>query len=619
MKKVSGVSTSLSKPTELSIQTAPPTSRRIGRGWWIGGIIVLLLTMTLALAGSGWFDAPVTGPSSVAVAAIARENLVVSVDQPGQLEAREKKIIRSEVRGAHELLWIIDEGSQVKTGDVLVRLDPTDRKERVAEQEQAVKSAFSAEVSAKVNFENTESQSKSNVEKAELDLEFAQLELTKYVEGAYPQELMKAQADVEIARETFKRASTTADWSRKLLEQGYITESEADADTAAATKAQLDLKVAQGKLEVLEKYTYLQEKRRLESDVEQKAAALDRTRKKAEADVLKASVEWNTAIAKLDRDKIELEQDLLDLKNCDIRSTADGRVVYAPQGDRWRREEPLSVGSPVNYGREIIHLPVSGAMSVAIKIEEAQRDKVEVGMPVLITGPNLPDAGFRGTLVHIAEYLDPSGWWNNDLKVYSATVDINDDQDVSALRTGMNCKTQILVASYRDVLVAPLQAVTMVDGKHVVYLADEPTTPLPVEIGLDNGRKVHILSGINAGQKVLLDPPLPPSAKPDDQPQVGVEVTPPASTKTKKPAPSEQKAGGEDRMLKMLVQLQASGMMDKLELDESAKTAIRTAVQNINAGKPAELDESTRTKLRAAMRKLRPAGADTQAQPKSDS
>jgi hypothetical protein len=311
-----------------------------------------------------------------------------------------------------------------------------------------------------------------------------------------------------------------------------------------------------------------------------------------------------------------------------------GRVVYAPQGSRWRRNEPLAVGSTVRLGQEIIHLPESGAMSVAIKIDEAHRDKVEEGMAVHITGPNLPDAGLKGKLVRIAEYLDPSGWWNNYLKVYSATVDI--EGDASELRTGMNCQTEIIVAFYDDVIAVPLQSVLKVGDEYVVYRPDavKPQKQV-VEIGLDNGRKVHILSGLKAADRILLDPPLAPAEKTDDQAgrqARAAGASPKATTQPssrgepdragsdgerRRPRSGEGQGergdrqgseqgrrgqGGVDRMLQQLVR---SGMLDQLTLDETTKAKLRRAAEDAQAGKAVELDEATREKLREAFRKMR--------------
>jgi HlyD family secretion protein len=479
-----------------------------------GGVVVLAVVVALGATG-GWFSGDEPSKNIVTTVKAARQPMVIGVSQPGQLEAANKEIVRCIPRGKHEIKWIIDEGTEVKPGDVIVRLDTSTREERLLEQQLRVETAESEEVTSRVNYENMISQSQSNVEKAELALEFAELALKKFLEGEYPQDLKSAQANVEISRENYKRAADKAEWSKKLATKGYITDSEAEADVASARKAKLDMEVAEGKLDLLQNFTYGQTKRKLESDVVQNRAELDRVRKKAQADVYRSEIAWKTKKSQLELDSRELERDKDDLKNCIIRAPVAGRVVYAPQGHRWRSAEPVAAGVEVTQDQELIHIPEFGAMNVAIKIDETQRDKVEQGLRVRITGPNLPPKGLTGTLDHIAEYLDPSGWWNNNMKVYSATVTINEGEPLEGLRTGMNCQTEIIVAEYDDVLTVPLQCVTMVDEQHVVYVKNGSGEPkrVPVEIGLDNGRMVHVLDGIGPGTEVVLEPPLAPATR----------------------------------------------------------------------------------------------------------
>ncbi len=446
---------------------------------------------------------------------VAREDLLVSVDQPGTIESRNKEIIRSQVRRELEITEMVEEGTIVEEGDLLVKLDSTPVEEELTEDEQQLDNARSQLIAAEVTLENTTSQAQSNIEQAELDYRFAQLDQEKYISGEYPQQLAQAQAAVQVAEEDKARADETVAASRELYEAGYITENELKGDEAAAIKAQLDLEIARGELRVLKEYTHTQQLEQLESNVRQAEAELERVKNKAKADIERAKAELNNAQAQLTRRERDVKEERENLANCEIRAPIAGRVVYAPQGNRWRQEEPLAEGSDVRFNQEIIHLPEAGAMSVDIKIEESQRDKVEVGMPVRITLPSMPNMELTGELVDIAEYLDPSGWWNNNQKVYSARIDI--DGTVSELRTGMNCQTQIIVGSFDDVLTVPLQSVVRVNDQHTVYVPGPNGTvvPKPVEIGMDNGRKVHIKSGLAEGDLVLLTPPLEPASRRD--------------------------------------------------------------------------------------------------------
>ncbi len=512
MRKDYGVSTSV---TDTAITEPDKPSQSGGVRWGRilggGGIVVALLIGFLAF-GSG--DEPEDATESAALAPVERRDLVITVSQPGQIEARNKEIIRSQVRERLNITWIIEEGTIVEPNDVLVRLDATSLEEQRVEREQRLDSARSSLVASRVNLENTTSQAESNIAKAELALEFAELELRKYKQGEYPQQLRKAQNAVVLATESAGRAQDKANWSKDLNTQGYLTDTEAEADAAAARKAELDLEIARGELELLKEFTYHQTLRQLTSDVEQARAELLRVKNKAQADIEKAKVDLSTAQANLTRVERDLEQTLENIAHCTIRAPTPGRVVYAPQGNRWNREEPLGEGDEVRFNQEIIHLPESNEMSIAIKIDESRRDLVEEGMPVIITGPNLPETGLRGKLVHIAEYLDPSGRWN-PVKEYTATVDVLNETD--RMRTGMSCETQIIVKTYRDVLVVPLQSVVMVDRQHVVYLPGKAgPRSVPVTIGLDNGSVVHVTDGLEVGQQVLMMPPLEPSTKRDE-------------------------------------------------------------------------------------------------------
>lgn len=492
------------------------STRRKGRT--VRLILVTVILITIGAVAWPWvFPGGSAGAErDRATVKVERKDLVVGVSQPGQIEASNKVIVRCQVRRDTKIKWIIDEGSFVEPGELLVKLDDTALIDRRTESEQRVDSARSSLVAAQVALKNTESQAQSDVQKARLDLEFAKLEVEKYLQGEYPQQVMSAEADIEIARETSERATFTASQSKKLLEKQYITNTEYEADLASANKARLDWEIAKEKLRVLNDYTFVMEKRRLESAVEQADAELERVQNKAQADVEKAKADLANAQSDLTRAEIDLREDSADVEHCQIYAPVGGRVVYAPQSRRGRPGEPLAEGSEVDEDDPLIHIPESGAMSVKIKIEESQRDKVKEGLQVRITGPNLPETGLLGTLTYVAEYLDPSGWWNNNQKVYSANVEIDTDQDVSMLRTGMNCKTEIIVAFYDDALTLPVQCVLLVDGQHTVFVPDGAgVRPVKVKVGLDDGSRVRIIEGIAEGTEVVLEPPLELATKTD--------------------------------------------------------------------------------------------------------
>jgi len=127
-------------------------------------------------------------------------------------------------------------------------------------------------------------------------------------------------------------------------------------------------------------------------------------------------------------------------------------------------------------------------------------------MPARITVDARPGQTYDGTVRRIAPMPDAQSiWLNPDLTVYSTQIEV----DARNLRTGMSCRAEIIVDELSDVLYVPVQSVIRYGGSHYAYVPT-PRGPQPrrVEIGLDNNRVVHIRSGLEEGETVLLAPPI---------------------------------------------------------------------------------------------------------------
>jgi len=72
----------------------------------------------------------------------------------------------------------------------------------------------------------------------------------------------------------------------------------------------------------------------------------------------------------------------------------------------------------------------------------------------------------------------------------------------------------IIIAQYPDALYVPIQAVVRVGAAPTVDVREGRSfQPRPIEIGLDNNSMVHVLAGLEAGDEVLLTPPLAEKAQ----------------------------------------------------------------------------------------------------------
>ena len=436
--------------------------------------------------------------------------LVININEAGSIKPREQIIIKSEVEGRPTILFLVPEGTRVQKGQVLVELDTASLDDRRVEVDIMSQNAESAFISATENLGIVENQAKSDVELAELNLRFSIEDLEKYKEGEYPNKLNAAIGSVTLAEEELQRARDKHEWSKKLYEENYISETELLSDELSWKRSELNVKTAKGNLDLLERYTYKRDLAKLESDVRQTTMALERTRRRASSNIVQAQVNLRAKELEFNRNKERLEKIVEQIGKARIIAPMDGLVIYATSAqNRWGNQEPLDEGQEVRERQELIYLPTADTFIAEVDIHESNLKKVYPGLPVRVRADAVPGRTFVGTVSKISPLPDPQRMWANpDLKVYKTQIHIEGGGDV--LKSGMNCQAEIIVEQHDRTLYLPVQTVTRVNKQPSVWVKDpgHPDVLRSIEIGLDNNRFVRVLSGVSAGDEVLLTPPL---------------------------------------------------------------------------------------------------------------
>lgn len=456
--------------------------------------------------------------------------LTISVTEAGTIRPREQIILKSEVEGQTVILFLVDEGTQVKKGDLLVELDASQLLDQRLNQQIQMINAEAAFVSARENLSVVKSQAQADVDKAVLDLDFAHQDLEQYQAGEFPKLEKEARAAITLAEETLTNAGNTYEWSKKLFAEKYLSEAELKKDELSWRKAEIDLDLARDSLNLLQNFTYKRRLAELESTLRQAQMALERARRKASADVVQADAKLKANDAEYRKQQDKFRKIEEQIKKTKIYAPMDGTVIYATSTRiSWRsNSEPLDEGQAVRERQELIYLPTTLSYNAEIKIHESSLEKISPGLPVRIKIDALPGRELTGRVASIAPLPDATSMFMNpDLKVYNSLITI--DGDGSFLRNGMSCQAEIIIDHFTDTLYVPLQAVVRIGNQSTVYLADgNRLLPRPVNIGLDNNRMVQILKGLEVGEHVVLTPPLADAAKPLTGMNNG---TPPPSSK----------------------------------------------------------------------------------------
>jgi HlyD family secretion protein len=254
---------------------------------------------------------------------------------------------------------------------------------------------------------------------------------------------------------------------------------------------------------------------KLQSDLTQAKAALERTTRKAKANVVQAEAKKSAMQADHERQLARLEKYKNQLNKTKIYAPADGTIVYATsaaqsQSRRGSRTEPLKVGNSVQERQELIHLPTASGFVVNISIPESSIEKVKVGLPAQVIVGSIPNVIYTGTVTSVSNVANAEAtYMNSDLKVYDTVITLENLENMDLLHSGMSCSAEIIIDQYEKALYVPIEAVMSVEGKPTVYIVrGTKIKPRTVETGLDNNTVIRITSGLEPGDTVSLSPPL---------------------------------------------------------------------------------------------------------------
>lgn len=434
---------------------------------------------------------------------VKRNDFLVSIVEGGTLKAVHEVTVRSELEGVARIISIVPEGTNVHKGDLLVELDSSDLRERVNAQEVTFQSADFAFVQAKENLAIQKSMVESNLKDAELRVEFARSDLSKYLEGDAPQLEKDNRAKITITEEELKRAEDRYNWTRQLQQKGYVTKSELDADSLAVKRKQIEHLQAQEQLRLLTKYDFPKRKRALEAAVEQAEKEWERLKLRSAAQIaqVEASLKSQSSTLELQLKRLNEMKQQLELTR--IYAPQDGLVVYASSsnpGSGILIEE----GATVRQKQDIIKLPDVTQMMLDIRVHESHVQQIKPGLEAYVTIDSLPDQQFKGSIRKVAVLPDSSSrFFNPNLKVYMTEVLIEDE--IPDLKPGISGRAEVIVTNLHNVLTVPIQAVTTIKGRHVCLVAKgRSPRPVPVEVGMYSDRLIEIKSGLEEGDRVLL-------------------------------------------------------------------------------------------------------------------
>ncbi|MAJ47600.1 MAG: hypothetical protein CBC35_10105 [Planctomycetes bacterium TMED75] len=478
-------------------------------------LVLALVVFIIALIGVFVLTGSVSTENKEGVSdlhLVDRGDFTVSFPASGELSSSEFKEIRNPLDTSGVIKYIIDEGTTVQQGDLLIQLNQDSLEEAIEKLEDQLTDAENRVVDVEQNLAIGNSTRASALDKADINIEIAELGLLAWREGIDLQSLQQLELNLATAEINADRLTKRFEEAEELVKNGFISKDEYEMDRIRMIESDSAVKQAKIALDVYQRYTRKQDEKKWVSDVEQANAERARVIQRHKAEI----VSQNNSVESAQNRVVKLEERLDELRGqllmCKINAPTTGMVVYRSSmsgGGRRGDDDPPMIGSQLSPNELVILIPSASKMIANLKVSEARIANIRPGMRTIVYSDAHPNTPIEGTVDGISVMAEDGGWRDPQRRDYTVRVKLFQDPGMQ-LKPSMRCVGNITLDQVEDALSVPIQSVFREGRSAFVYV---PTSggfaQQPVTLGRSSELSVEILNGVAQGDRVLLREPLP--------------------------------------------------------------------------------------------------------------
>ncbi len=444
---------------------------------------------------------------------VTRRAFDMTTTANGELEALRQVEIRSKLESSSTVVEIVPEGSLVRKGDLLVRLNADALRDEIAEEELRVETARAELIAAREALAIQQSENDSAYRQAQLAVELASLSFQQWLQGEHEQMKQDLKLGLETAEKEYKRLSERFARSEQLLAEGFYSKDQLEQDRIALDRARAELSKAELAKAIYEQYQQPKDERQRRSDLTEAEAELDRVERQnasylasKEADLLNKQRQFDLRASKLADLNAQLAAST-------ITAPSDGLVVYSTSMERGGRrgndDGPWQIGSEVHPNELIIILPDTSQMIASVRVHESLVSRIRPGQRANVEIDALGRSLFFGDVFDIGVLAETGGWRDPNRREYTVRIllDTSGMED-SRLKPSMRCETEIVMGRVEDALAVPIQAVFSEGPLQYVFVPQgSKFVKRPVKVGRRSEQMAEIATGLEEGELVLLRQP----------------------------------------------------------------------------------------------------------------
>lgn len=333
---------------------------------------------------------------------VQKEDLNVTVTEKGTLESAENKDVVCRVRAGNKgfastINWVIEDGTKVKKGDLLMVLDSSALDDQYRDQKIVVDQKYSDKISAEKAYEIVVKEGEMAVAVAVNALAVAQIDLEKFFgleydparaplaavagtlaglseAGDYKRQLDEWTGKVRLADSDVEQNRDRSAWADRMVKMKYMSPAQAQAERSKLDSSMETLRALSAQRSILIGYDRKKNLADFQSKVDNALRSLDKERLAALAKEVQADIDRRTKTSIYFQAVEKLREIEEQIAECRIYSAQDGMVVYYKQeSSRYGSSTQglIEQGAQVKEGQKMLRIPNLDRMMVNTKVHEA--------------------------------------------------------------------------------------------------------------------------------------------------------------------------------------------------------------------------------------------------------
>ena len=436
--------------------------------------IILAIAAILVIAGGAYYyfvyrsaQQSLAAESKLETAPLEKGSLVSTVSATGSVRPNQTATLAWSTSGTVESVEV-QVGDTVTTGQVLARLKETTLPQTIIAAQAELVSAQQSLEDLYTEAETARLKAQQDIMTYEQSLRDAQLQVDNYIIPSN-----QAGMTITVALETMKQRLDDARAAFDKVKFYDSTDQRREDLKDLLDQAQSDYNSAIKRLE----YEY---------ELEVAQANLENAWKNFE------KYKNGPAAGDIEALKAKIAAAQATLNQAWIEAPFDGVITNA---------KPLP-GDQVTSSKTAFRIDDLSEMYIDVNISEIDIQQIKVGQPVTITFDALKGKTYQGEVSQVALVSSDS---SSDVSFPVVIKLLNPDSEV---RSGMTAEVKIVVAQKDNVLMVPLQAVQVENGKQSVYVMQGGmATPVAVELGFSSDAYSELVNGdLKQGDEIVLNP-----------------------------------------------------------------------------------------------------------------